>query len=44
MCDAKVKQVRGGWMVTVNGQYYGEYKTEAEAQQIANSFKGQLAN
>lgn len=44
MCNATVKQVKGSWVVMVNGSYYGEYRTETEARQIADSFKGQLAN
>lgn len=44
MCQAKVEQTKMGWMVKVNGEFYGEYKTRQEAQEIADSFKGQLAN
>lgn len=44
MCNATVKQTKDGWMVLVNGQFYGEYKTQKEAQAMADSFRGQLAN
>lgn len=44
MCNAKVEQTKTGWMVTVNGMFYGEYKTQTEAQVMADSFRGQLAN
>lgn len=42
--NAKIEQVKGVWRVTVNGQFYGEYRDRAEAQEIANSFRGTLAN
>ena len=41
---AKIEQVKGGWRVTVNGQMYGEYTNQTEAEQIANSVRGTLAN
>lgn len=41
---AKIEQVKGRWRVTVNGQMYGEYTSWTEAEQIANSFRGTLAN
>lgn len=44
MCNAKVEQTKNGWRVMVNGEFYGEYKTQDAAQVIADSFKGQLAN
>ena len=44
MCNATVKKTKTGWMVLVNGEFYGEYTSETEANEIRDSFKGQLAN
>ena len=44
MNQAKVVETKSGWMVLVNGEMYGEYKTPSEAQEIARSFRGTLAN
>ena len=41
---ATVKQVRGEWMVLVNGDWYGSYSSEQQAKEVAASFKGELAN
>lgn len=44
MCNATIKQTKTGWMVLVNGEFYGEYSTPEKAEEIRDSFKGQLAN